>query len=434
MFFFVSLRPWRSMRRRAALALALLSVVPPLWSATPLSFEEAQRLAVARAPALRARQAQTDAAREDAARAAALPDPRLTLGLTNLPVTGADAGDLRADDMTMQQVGVMQEFPARAKRQARRALADRTVEQAQALTVAEGLAVRGSTAEAWLALWASQREVAALRAQQEQSALAARIAKARLASGTGSASDALAAQSVVLDQDNRIDAAEAAVEAARSGLARWLDIDPDGLAVADAPPDLAALPVDEATLLASPDRHGTLLAWHARESLAEANVSAAVAGKRPDWSVSAMYGRRERTPGGLPRSDMLSVEVSIGLPLFARNRQDRDVVARRAELDAVAAEHEDARRAQLDAVRRALAEWNGLKRQIARKEQQSLPLAHDRTQVALAAYRGGGPLQPWLDARRDELDLHIEHARHLGELGRAWAALAYLLSDEETRP
>lgn len=434
MFLFASLPAWGSIRRRAMLALALLFVVTPVWPATPLSFEEAQRLAMARAPALRARQAQTDAAREDAARAVTLPEPRLTLGLVNLPVTGADAWDLRADDMTMRQVGVMQEFPARAKREARQAQADHAVEQAQALTAAERLVVRRSTAGAWIALWARQREVAALRAQREQSALAIRITKARLAGGTGNASDALAVQSTALDLDNRIDGAEAAVEAARSGLARWLDVDPDRITVADAPPDLTVLPVDEATLLASPDRQGPLLAWRARESLAEANVSAAVAEQRPDWSVSAMYGRRERAPGALSRSDMLSIEVSIGLPLFARNRQDRDIAARRAEQAAVVAEHEDARRTQRDEVRRALAEWNGLKRRIARQEQQALPLALDRTQVALAAYRGGGALQPWLDARRDALDLHIEHARLMGELGHAWAALAYLLPDEETQP
>ncbi|MGZ7226866.1 TolC family protein, partial [Streptococcus pyogenes] len=83
----------------------------------------------------------------------------------------------------------------------------------------------------------------------------------------------------------------------------------------------------------------------------------------------------------------LMVEFSIGLPLFTRNRQDRGIAARRAELEAVSAGHEDARRMQLEAVHRALAEWNGAKRQVARKESEALPLAHDRSQTALAAYR-----------------------------------------------
>jgi hypothetical protein len=53
--------------------------------------------------------------------------------------------------------------------------------------------------------------------------------------------------------------------------------------------------------------------------------------------------------------------------------------------------------------------------------------------VALAGYRAGGDLQPWLDARRDEMQAHLSHAQQLGELGRAWAALAYLLPEENIR-
>lgn len=434
MSLFLSLRRRCGFRRWAMLMLALTFVAAPAWSAEPVAFDEAVRLAVARAPTLQARRSQIEAAREEAARADALPDPRLTLGLANVPVAGTDAFDLRADDMTMRQVGVMQEFPARAKRQSRRVMADRMVEQTQALSLAEQAAVRQAVAEAWIALWAAQREIEALQAQRAQSTLAINIAKARLAGGSGTAADALATQSAALELDHRIDAAEAEVAAGRAALARWLGIEPDDLTIAGSPPDLSVLPVDEARLLMSVDRQGPLLAWRSRESVADAAVTAALAETRPDWSVSAMYGQRTRAPGGMPRSDMLTVEFSIGLPLLARNRQDRGVAARRAERDAVAAEHEDARRMQVEVVRRALAEWHGLKRQVQRKEQQALPLAHDRVQVALAAYRGGGPLQPWLDARRDALELHIEHARHLGEFGRAWSALAYLLVDEETQP
>ena len=95
----------------------------------------------------------------------------------------------------------------------------------------------------------------------------------------------------------------------------------------------------------------------------------------------------------------------MDLPLFTANRQDRGVAARRAELDAVAASHEEARRIQTEAVHHALAEWDGLKRQVARAENELLPLARDRTRTAIASYAAGGALQPWLDAWRDELEL-----------------------------
>lgn len=421
----------RCSSRWSTWVLALGFVLTPSWSfAAEISFDDAQRLTVERAPMLKARQSQVTATQEEAVRAAALPDPKLTLGLANWPITGADAFDFRADDMTMKQIGVMQEFPARAKRRARQAVANRGIEQAQALSTAEQLAVRRGAAEAWIALWAAQREVVALRLLREPASVAVRTAKARLAGGTGTVTDTLATQAAALELENRIDAAEAALGAARAGLARWLGEAPTDLEAEDAPPALTELPIAPAALLTSIDRQGPLLPWRSREALAEAEVDAAVAEKRPDWSLGVTYGQRDRTPAGMPRSDMLMVEVGVGLPLFPRNRQDRGVAARRAELDAVAAEREDARRLQTETVRRALAEWQGLQRQITRKETESLPLARDRAKTALAAYAGGGDLQPWLQARRDEIELHIEHALHLGELGRAWAALAYLLPEE----
>jgi hypothetical protein len=61
-----------------------------------------------------------------------------------------------------------------------------------------------------------------------------------------------------------------------------------------------------------------------------------------------------------------------------------------------------------------------------------VPLAADRSRVALAAYRAGGSLQPWLDARRDEINMRLAYADALAAWGRGWAALAYLIPAEDT--
>ncbi len=178
-------------------------------------------------------------------------------------------------------------------------------------------------------------------------------------------------------------------------------------------------------MLASVDRLGALRPVDAQVESAAAAIDAARAEKRPDWSVGASYG--QRSDG---RSDMLMFEVAVGLPLFTRNRQDRDVAAREAEYQATLATREDRRRQQAAQLRSDIARWQGLKRQVALHEDSLLPLARDRSSTALAIYRGGGELQPWLEARRDELDAHLLHIEHLNDLGRAWAALAYLLPTE----
>ena len=407
------------------LALLWSLALPGLAAQPAISFNDAVHLAVERAPALDARRAQTLAAQEEGRRAAALPDPKLTLGLQDLPVTGTGAFDPGTSDFTMKKIGVMQEFPARVKRDARQTLADRTIDQATALTMSDELAVKRAAAEAWVSLWAAEHEVGALQTLREQSTLAVRIAKARVSGGAGNAVDALASQAAALELANRLEVARTQVESARAMLGRWLgeNVEVD----ADTSPDFTSLPIAEAALLQSLDRQGPLLPWRAREQMASAQVDLARAEKHPDWSVGVSYGQRDRF------SDLLSVEFSIDLPLFSGNRQDRGVAARQADYEATLDAHEDAKRAQLQQLRTDLALWNGLKRQVARDKEQLLPLAHDRSSIALAAYRGGGALQPWLDARRDEIEVQITHARMSGELGRAWAALAYLLPSE-TQP
>ena len=409
--------------RSCSCASIVLFLFNPIAFAASMTLGEAVRLATERAPMLEARRAGIEAAKQETARAGSLPDPTLVVGVDNLPVTGPDAGDFTADEMTMKRVGLRQEIPARVKRDARRALATRSVDEAVALSTAERLSVERATALAWIDLWATQRELGGLHMLREQAVLAARLAKARLAGGSQSPSDVLATDAAVLELDNRIEAARAAQAAAQAGLARW--IGDAAVEAASAAPDFEVLPVSEAELLANVDRLGPLLPAAAEVESAAAAIDVARAEKRPDWSVAASYGQRAGD-----RSDMLMVEVGIGLPLFARNRQDRGVAAREADYQAALATREDTRRQEIAQIRTDVARWNGLKRQVALHETALLPLARDRSRTALAGYRGGGNVQAWLDAQRDELDAHLSHAEHLGELGRAWAVLAFLLPQE----
>lgn len=406
--------------------LVLLWLTAPAMGAvaqSPLSLDEAIRMAIERAPILDARRAQVEAARQESRRAGALPDPMLMVGIDNLLVTGPEAFNPGADPMTMRRIGIRQEVPAAAEREAQRDLATRVVDERQAQTRAERLEICRRTAEAWIGLWAAQRELAEIGTLHEQADLASDLAQARVLGGSETASDALAAKATVLELDNRIEAAHAAVETAQIGLARWTGT-PASRVVADMP-DFRVLPVQKAHLLRALDRLGPLLAADAQVETAAAAIDLAQAEKRPDWSIAASYG--QRSDG---RDDMFMIEFGIELPLFTANRQDRGIAARRAEYEAALAIREETRREQATRVRADLARWEALKRQIERDRDALLPLAADRSATALAAYRAGAPIRSWLDARRDELNLIIEHTQRLEALGRTWAALAYLLVEE----
>jgi cobalt-zinc-cadmium efflux system outer membrane protein len=398
------------------------AVEPPL-----LTLDAALQQAIERAPVLEARRAQLESARQEAARAGALPDPQITVGLDNLAMQGPGAFTAGGDSMTMRTVGISQALPSRSKRQAERAIGNARADLAASLEVATTLSIRQQVADAWINAWGAHRETAMLQSMRQAWARDVALAKAQLRGGTGSAAEVLAVRMAALDLENRIDESNAREAKARASLARWLGSSANR-PLADAP-DFAVLPHDQASLLASVDRQGNLLEWRAREQAADAALAAARADKHPEWNVGLRYGSRVR---GL--SDMVSLQVGVSLPLFTRNRQDRGISARAADLDAVYAEHVDARRQQVEAIQAAWAQWESLGQQVRRHRDALLPLANDRVALALAAYRGGGAIQPVLDARRDEIAHHTDFARMQTEYGRAWAALASLLPTAEKTP
>ncbi|MCK9537754.1 TolC family protein [Dokdonella sp.] len=418
-------------RRAAALAVALACLLTGVSAlaagGSGLSFDEAVHGAAERAPLVIARHAAGVAAVEEVARADALPDPRLGFGIQSLPVGGPHAWSLTEDGMTMRQVGITQDLPSRAKRQARRESAEARVAEAEAESIATVLDVQRAAARAWIDLWAASRERELLEALREESALSLAATRARLSGGGGSASDVLAVRASDLELANRLDAAAARIEQARARLARWLgeSIPPR---VAE-PPDFATPPAEEAVLVERLDQQGPLLAWAAREAAAEAAVELARAEKNPDWSIGGGFAKR-----GAGDSNVIWMEVSVALPLFPGNRQDRGISARAADLEALRARRDDARRQQVEAIRSGFATWAGYGRQVARYRDALLPLAGDRTRTALAAYSGGASLQGWLDARRDAIDTRIDYAAALAAWGEAWAGLAFLLPDPALRP
>src|SRR5882724_8455820 len=116
---------------RSLLILSLLSGSTGV-NADPLSFSAALTLAEGSSADIEAQTAGLEAARSASRAAGALPDPKLALGVDNLPVAGPDQWRVNRDFMTMRKIGVMQDFPSGSKRQAEAATANATVDEADA--------------------------------------------------------------------------------------------------------------------------------------------------------------------------------------------------------------------------------------------------------------------------------------------------------------
>jgi cobalt-zinc-cadmium efflux system outer membrane protein len=333
----------------------------------------------AKAGVLLGREASIAAARSSAIAADQLPDPTLGLELKDFPVTGPDAGRLNRDNFTMTSIGVSQQFTNPAKRHARAAMAAAGITVAEADRLIEVRAVRLETALAWIDLYYGQKRLALLQTLDVGLDNLQTTVSARLASGSARPSQALEPAQLRAQVADRRAGLVSDLARAKARLIRYTG-DSD-VQTAGEPP---VLPVDEARLRSSLAALPTLRARDAATLSADAQTQLARADKHPDWTVSAAYGRREPSYG-----DLVTVGVTIDLPLFAKRRQDPKIAAAlseadRTRLDRAAAEREWA--AALDA---DLAEHTMHHRRLENARTMLVPLARQRAMLDQESYAAG---------------------------------------------
>ncbi len=156
-----------------------------------LTFEDALQLAERRSPSLQAEASKLIAATQNAIPAGELPDPKLLLGLQNLPIEGDAAWRPGEDGMTMQMIGLMQEVPNRGKREARVELAQAGIGRAEAERRVEALKVRQATAQAWIATHTLERKLELFKTLFDENRLLAETVRAKIAGARGQIADSV---------------------------------------------------------------------------------------------------------------------------------------------------------------------------------------------------------------------------------------------------
>ncbi len=411
-------------RRRAcalAMAIAVLTFAERVGAIDPpLSLADTLRMAVAQSPQIESQRAMVDAAREMAGPAGELPDPKLKVGVENVPTGGPDAWSLTRDFMTMGRIGVMQEFPREEKRKLRSQRALRDADRGVAVIEVSTLAVKREAATAWLTSRYAADTERVVADQIAEAELVVVTAAGAYRAGKAPQTDVIAAQAAVVELRNRATEAALQTKRARIALARYVGTAADR-PLGDAP-DIARLPFDPARL-ADIEAQPEIRLARAQESVAAAAADVARASRLPDWSAEVSYAVR-----GPMYSNMISLMVSIDLPVSRGTRQDREHAARLKELDAAREMREDTLRMRRAEVESMHAEWDAARTQAARIRDEMLPLTVQRRDAALAAYRGGtGTLAAVLDARRAELDAKLAVVQQEQSAARAWAWLNFVV-------
>lgn len=410
--------------RRLVALLVLGATWAPLISLaqqpSTLTLDQALQLAQDRSHQLVAQDAAATAAREMGVAAGQRPDPTLKIALNNLPLDGPDRLSPSRDFMTMRSVGLMQDITRSDKLAARTARFDREAEVAEAARAVALAHLQRDTAMAWLDRHFQERMRELLQRQRAEAGLQIEVAETAYRGGRGTQAEVFAARLAAALLDDRLRLAGQQVATATTRLARW--VGPDAhRPLAECPP-LTIVRTAVHDLDAHPDRHPEIALLDTQHAMAQADADLAQRNRRPDWSVELMLSQR-----GSAYSNMVSVGVSIPLQIDTRNRQDRELAARLAVVEQVRAQREEAVREHLIDTRIRLQTWQSNQVRLTDHDRTLTPLAAERTQAALAAYRGGsGTLGAVLEARRMEIDTRMDRLRLDMETASLWAQLHYL--------
>lgn len=365
-----------------------------------LTFEEAMNLAESRAPELKAQSANVASREAMKHSAGQLPDPKLEVGIENLPVSGPEQYSLTQDFMTMRKIGLMQEFPNSEKRKAQADSARAEAAVAATRMQIEKLNVLRETAAAWIERSAAEKEIRLVDSLHKENRLFDAAVKAKIASGKGSLSDGLVPRQEAAAIDNLESDLLARRSKANSELERWI-----GKAASEPlQGDVPDWPVDHMMLSHALHRHPELELFDSRSREIDAEIKEAKAEKIPDWGVELAYQQRAPQFG-----NMASFQFTIGLPMFPESRQDPKIAAKIAEKEALDDEREATSREHNAMLESDIAEYRRLKDSLKRQKEVLLPLADEKISLIQADWKSGkASLADLASARRERIETELK--------------------------
>jgi len=392
------------------------------WAADSLRLDEAVTIALGANDPTVARFEERAAALDDRAVSdSQLPDPQLRVGLANFPV---DTFDFEQEAMTQVQVGVRQSFPrgrTRSKTRERReaeAAGERAAGRLQELQIAL------DTRSTWLELyyWLGARETVA--ESREGVAELVEVIEASFATGVQSNQDLLRAELELSLLDDRAVEVERQVEALTADLARLIGEAPsqrDLPSAFPALPEFSSRQAIEDALAA----HPTVTMENARIDVSDRDVDIARQQYKPGFSLDVGYGGR-----GGDRADFASAMIVFDVPLFTKNRQDRQVSAARKNRSAA---HMD-RSAKLLELKMLLdrthANWFRLGERVALFERVVVNRATANADAALDGYQNQvADFAELIRSRLAALDTELQLRRLRVDRAKAQSQLLYLAGE-----
>ncbi|EHA1123973.1 TolC family protein [Vibrio navarrensis] len=378
--------------------------------------------------------AQSQAMRESGVAASTLMDPKLKVGFGGLPV---DSFKFDEDPMTNISVGLMQQFERGSTLELQSKKASQQADGMALQVAAREREVANGITQLWLELGYQQQAERVLLENQRLMRELESFISTNYSIGKSEAQDLLNAQLQVSQLEEKLQANQQMQRRILAQMSEWLgsewlyqqrDLKASNQLNWDA--------LERLLSASSTTQHFAQLAQHPMVQMANANIAVsqtqvelAEQSYTPQFGVEVMYAYRQaNNMKGEPASDLVSAYLTMDIPLFTGNRQDRSHAAAQYQVGA-AQSQKDLLLAQMNAkVNALLVDRSNLEQRLERYQNTLLKQAKARTKAVERGYQNStAQFNDVIAATRDELAVELESQRLLTDLNQVNSNLAMLL-------
>lgn len=412
-------------RKNLGLLSILLLVSTPNWA--ELSLQQTLRIAVQNDPWLAGNNLQEQAMLANSDAAATLADPVVSIGIANLPTDGFS---FNQEPMTQLKIGVTQQFSRGNSLALKKQQLLEQAGQYPYLRQDRQAKIKVSVAELWLTIFTTQQRILVIEKSRPLFAQLVDIAQAHYSSaqGTTRQQDIVNAQVQLARLEDRLSALKTQRDTQLAKLDQWLYSGDELNAqwqdsdITDFPKIWPTLPAIEpaVTALLQPQQraklaqylaqHPAVLAIEQQIKSANSAVQLAEQQYQPQWGINASYAYRDNDPIGNNRADFLSIGLSVDVPLFTTQKQDKTLQASRLQTEAIKTEKWLALRSLLSQL---LATWQNIESlhgRIQHYSVQIMPQMAEQSEAALTAYTtDDGNFSDVMRIDIAQLDIELEY-------------------------
>lgn len=395
--------------------------------ADTLTLHQAIDIAIQQDPWLQSSVDQEQSMRARSQSAQALPDPKLSIGMANLPV---DSFDINQEAMTQVVVGLSQQFPAGSTLSLSGSQFNVKADQSAFARLNRKAQIRQMISNVWADMY---RYDATLKVLKINEGLLLNLNES-IAGNYSSAYNKVGQQALVNSEleiakiGERSFQVQQALNQTKARLTQYLpqmasikhyefvELDQSGGAFDDSDYDLNLL-----------TNHPMVRILDLQHQVSDFDRKIAQQQYKPQWGVNVSYSYRAEDANGRERADLASVGVSVSLPIFSSQRLDANVKAASSNSSAILYDRELKLNELKSQVLSVQADLALLGQRIALYTNTLIPGFQKSTDVALNAYRSNeSGYRDVIMAQIAQMNAQIELIQLQSEQAKRRAEFEYL--------